>query len=80
MRNGNESVSSECYHHPRLGREGSLGLGVLLELMEYVERLGNLRLEGLVVVDEVKQLAVLHLEQHTRDLARKFRLGPARKR
>ena len=75
MRNGNESVSSECYHHPRLRRGGSLSLGFLLELVEYVKGLRNLRLEGLVVVDEVEQLAVLHLEQHARDLAREFRLS-----
>lgn len=51
-----------------------LGVGLLLELVENVERLVNLGVEGLFRADERQKLVVVHLEQHTGNLTSEVRV------
>lgn len=43
--------------------------------MQDSESLVDLGVEGLLGLEEVQQLGVVHLEQHTSDLASELRLG-----
>jgi hypothetical protein len=62
----------------RLRRSGG-GIRLGLVLLEDGESLSNLRVQGLLVVEKVKKLIVIHLEQHARDLAGELGLGAGKR-
>ena len=57
-----------------IGRTGTVGFP---PFGEDAHRLVNLLLKGWRGFDEVKKLPVVHLEEHTSDLAREIGMGPA---
>lgn len=50
-------------------------VGLLLELVENSQGLGDLVVQRVVVLKKMKELGVVHLQQHAGDLASKFGLG-----
>ena len=71
MQRVKERVSAELrYGLPPRSVGSLLGLSLLLlELVEDVESLVDLGVEGLLGADERQELGVVHLEQHASDLA-----------
>lgn len=71
-------MNSELLFVPSSGGGGgsSSGSGLVLgrELVQDGKRLVDLRVHRLRSLQQVDKLGVLHLEQHTRDLAGEFRL------
>lgn len=70
-------MNSELLFIPSSGGSSSgSGSGLVLgrELVQDGERLVHLRVHCLRSLQQVDKLGVLHLEQHTRDLAGEFRL------
>lgn len=59
---------------PRCQTRSLLGVGLLLELVENVERLIDLGVEGLFGADERQELVVVHLEQHASNLTSEVRV------
>lgn len=57
----------------------AVGGVLLLELVQDGERLVDLAVQGLLVLEEMEKLSVVHLEQHTSDLASELRFSTAKR-
>lgn len=53
-------------------------VGLLLELVENSQGLGDLVVQRVIVLEKMKELGVVHLQQHAGDLAGKLGLGTAK--
>ena len=75
---GSSSTQKEQHRHAANLSLGLLGL-VLGELLQDDQRLADLGVQRVGVVHQVKELAVVHLQEHASNLASELGLGATRK-